>query len=330
MSPRPSDPSRDSDTLDKPETRADARDRLVRGVVGDGAARVVAVVATGLVREAIRRHAAVGAGVVAMGRAAVAGLLLATLTKDDERVTLQILGDGPLGAVTVDASSSGTARVFVAHPRASLLPSPPPGVRPSVGQAVGRTGLVNVLRDLGPGTDFSGQTGLVDGEVDTDIEDYLMRSEQIESALACETWLDGAGHVRAAVGILVQALPNGEGAALVARARERLRAGVLTALSAQPGADEVDPELVMITALAEDVPTLRLLGENSVRFHCPCSRARAASTLALLGEEDLLALIQEEGQADVTCEFCREHYAFTDASLEEIRHGVRRHAPLPS
>ena len=86
----------------------------------------------------------------------------------------------------------------------------------------------------------------------------------------------------------------------------------------------------MITALAEDVPTLRLLGENSVRFHCPCSRARAASTLALLGEEDLLALIQEEGQADVTCEFCREHYAFTDASLEEIRHGVRRHAPLPS
>ena len=333
MPSRPSDPSRDPETTEKDEMRADARDRLVRGVVGDGAARVVAVVATGLVEEAIRRHAAGGAGAIARGRAAVAGLLLATLTKDDERVTLQILGDGPLGTVTVDASSAGTARVFVAHPRATLLPLAPVGTRPSVGQAVGRTGLVNVLRDLGPGTDFSGQTALVDGEVDTDIEDYLLRSEQIESALACETWLDGAGQVRAAVGVLVQALPHGEGAALVARARMRLRAGVLGALfapSAQVGNDDVDPELVMITALGEDVPTLRVLGENSVRFHCPCSRARAASTLALLGEEDLLALIQEEGQADVTCEFCREHYAFTDASLEEIRHGVRRHAPLPS
>ncbi|HEX2660217.1 MAG TPA: Hsp33 family molecular chaperone HslO, partial [Polyangia bacterium] len=236
----------------------------------------------------------------------------------------------PLGALTVDASSAGTARVFVAHPRATLLPSLPAGTRPSVGAAVGRSGLVNVLRDLGPGSDFSGQTALVDGEIDTDIEDYLVRSEQIESALACEAWLDGAGQVRAAVGVLVQALPNGEGAALVARARERLRAGALGKLLAQGATEDVDPELVMITALAEDVSTLRLLGENPVRFHCPCSRARAASTLALLGEEDLLALIQEEGQADVTCEFCREHYAFTDASLEEIRHGVRRHAPLPS
>jgi len=65
MPARPSDPSRDPETLEKIETRADARDRLVRGVVGDGAARVVAVVATGLVQEAIRRHAAVGAGAVA-------------------------------------------------------------------------------------------------------------------------------------------------------------------------------------------------------------------------------------------------------------------------
>jgi|GEM_PF-170434 len=330
MSPRPSDPTKAQESPDKVEVVGGRRDRLVRGVVGEGAARVVAVVATDLVREAVRRHAAVGAGAVAMGRAAVAGLLLATLTKDDERVTVQILGDGPLGAVTVDASSGGTARVFVGHPRATLLPPTPSGARPSVGQAVGRAGLVNVLRDLGPGQDFSGQTALVDGEVDTDIEDYLMRSEQIESALACETWLDGAGQVRAAVGVLVQALPNGEGASLVARARTRLRGGALGALFAHPTADEVDPELLMITALAEDVPTLRVLSENGVRFHCPCSRARAASTLALLGDEDLLALIQEEGQADVTCEFCRERYAFTDASLEEIRHGVRRHAPLPS
>lgn len=330
MSSRPSDPLHDSETLEKAEGTGDASDRIVRAVVGDGAARVVAVVATGLVREAVRRHAAVGAGVVAMGRAAVGGLLLATLTKDDERVTVQILGDGPLGAVTVDASSAGTARVFVGHPRATLLAATPSGGRLSVGAAVGRTGLVNVLRDLGPGRDFSGQTALVDGEVDTDLEDYLSRSEQIDSALACETWLDGAGLVRVAVGVLVQALPHSEGAALVSRARARLRAGGLGALLAQAAVDEVDPELLMITALGEDVPTLRVLGENSVRFHCPCSRARAASTLALLGDDDLLALIQEEGQADVTCEFCRERYAFTDASLEEIRHGVRRHAPLPS
>ena len=47
----------------------------------------------------------VGAAAIAVARAATAGLLLATLTKDEERVTLQILGDGPLGTLTVDAAA---------------------------------------------------------------------------------------------------------------------------------------------------------------------------------------------------------------------------------
>ena len=114
------------------------------------------------------------------------------------------------------------------------------------------------------------------------------------------------------------------------RARERLRADALGAFLSRAGTGDIDPELVMAAALGEDAAGLRPLAEKPIRFHCPCSRARAAATLALLGEDDLLALIQEEGQADVTCEFCREHYAFTDATLEEIRQGLRRHPTLPS
>ena len=91
-------------------------DVIVRYVVSGGLARVVVVVATDLVREAARRHDATIGAAMAMGRAATAGLLLATLTKGDERVTLQVLGDGPLGALTVDAKADGTARVFVKNP----------------------------------------------------------------------------------------------------------------------------------------------------------------------------------------------------------------------
>jgi len=310
----------------------DSGDRIARGLIGDGAARVVAVVATDLVKEAVRRHAATGAAAVAMGRAAVAGLLLATLAKDEERVTLQILGRGPLGTVTVDASGAGTARVFVTRPN---LPALDPALgegRVSIGESVGRLGIVNVIRDVGLGQDFSGQTPIVDGEIDTDVEGYLCMSEQIDSAIACEAQLDASGRIRVAGGVLVQALPHSEGAPLVEAARRRFRDGVLArALAAVAGdAAELSPAALLAVGLDDDLASLRLLGERGVTFECPCSRERAASTLALLGEDDLLALIREEGAADVTCEFCRARYDFTDAALEEIRHGIRRHVPPPS
>ena len=302
-----------------------AGDRLVRAIVDDGAARVVVAIATGVAGEAARRHDAGPVAAVAMGRAATAALLLATLTKDDERVTLQLLGNGPLGTLTVDAGSGGTARVFVTNPRFALQTRAAAGAA-GVARAVGNRGVVNVVRDLGPGHDFSGQTPLVDGEIDTDVEHYLCQSEQIDSALGCETRLDARGGVALAVGVLVQALPQEAGARYVAEARARLRAGALRELP-----DDADVAAVIAAALGDDAGQARLLaGELPLRFHCPCSRERAASTLALLGEQDLLALIRDEGAADVTCEFCRARYDFTDAALENIRQALRKDAGPPS
>lgn len=311
----------------RPDSPASQRgDRLVRAIIGDGAARLVVAMATGVAAEAARRHDAGPAAAVAMGRAATAGLLLATLTKNDERVTLQILGNGPLGTLTVDAGSGGTARVFVTNPRFALQNASSGGAPAvDVGQAVGGTGVVNVVRDLGPGHDFTGHTPIVDGQVDTDVEHYLCQSEQIDSALACEARMDAQGGIALAVGVLVQALP-GAGAGYVADARARLRGGALRGLPS-----DADLTAIIGAVLGDDAQQVRLLpGELPLRFHCPCSRERAASTLALLGEQDLLTLIREEGEADVTCEFCRARYDFTDAALEAIRQGLRSDAGLPS
>src|SRR5580765_438315 len=96
----------------------DSHDEIVRGVLADLPVRVVAALTTEVAREAARRHQAAAAGAIALGRGLTAGMLLATLTKDDERVTLQVLGDGPLGGVTVDAYGTGAARAYVKHPRA--------------------------------------------------------------------------------------------------------------------------------------------------------------------------------------------------------------------
>ena len=319
----------------------DAGDSIIRAFAAGGTVRVVAVVSTELVAEVAHRHGARGLSTIAMGRAASAGLLLATLTKGDERVTLQILGSGPLGAITVDASAAGTARVFAGRHRAVVgaLTRGATGDRADVSAAVGTTGLVSVVRDLDGANRFSGQTPMVDGQIDTDVERYLTHSEQIDSALGCETLLDEAGGILTSVGILVQTLPGSEGAAVVAATRNRLRAGVLgewirrrlgTGTGDGPLSRHVTPDDVIFAALDEDAASLAVLDRRPVLFFCPCSRDRAAATLALLGESDLIEMIRDEGRAQVTCEFCRADYDFTDVNLEEIRRALRREAVAPS
>ena len=291
-------------------------DEIVRTALRGFPVRVVAVTTTEVTREAARRHQAGQAGAMALGRGLTAGLLLATLTKDEERVSLQILGDGPLGGLTVDAGSAGTARGYVKNPHIPMPPASAAAGRPSLAEVVGRAGMVNVIRDLGLRENFRGQTALASGEIDEDVERYLRDSEQIASTIACEALVAADGSVEFAGGILLQALPGTDGAAIVAAAGDGLREGeLLRILATRPeNADEI-----ILAALGDRFGEIQLLDRRPVRFHCPCSRPRAATSLALLGNAELSEMILEDGKAEVTCNFCRARYQFDEAELETIR-----------
>lgn len=297
---------------------------------------MVTVISTEATREAASRHGTTGLATVALGRAATAGLLLATLTKGDERVTMQLLGDGSLGSLTVDAESSGRVRVFVKNPLAPAGESvPPPGQRASLAGSVGTNGQVVVVRDVGLREPFRGQTSLARGEIDDDVERYLSESEQIDSALACEVLFDEAGRVSFAGGVLVQALPGSEGSAYVEAARARLKAGFLVSSIA---AARASGQPVSGESLAEGLVdrddggslAVSWLDRRPVVFHCPCTKERAAATLALLDEADLSEMVASDEQGQVTCNFCRRTYSFSSAEIDAIRAEVRQKADARS
>ncbi len=288
-------------------------DCLVRAIDRERNVRVAAAVTTHVVADAARRHALTPAATYAVGRALTSGLLLATLTKGDERVTVQIVGDGPIGSITADATGGGDVRGYAAHSGAGA----DFGTDRRVADLVGRRGVVNVLRDLGLRELYQGQTTLVTGEIDEDLEAYLRNSEQVPSALGCDVLLDGDGHVIGAGGVLVQALPGGEADA-VREAQHALRTDALfQALRAGLRAP---------TALAAQIYTLgplEIIGEERrVRFHCRCSPERIAEMLALLGTVDLDEMIAEDKPAEVRCNFCNSLYHIGRAELERIRADV--------
>ena len=285
---------------------------MIRGLCAGGSVRVVAATTTDLSREAAQRHGAVGGMAVALSRAATSGLLLATITKGGERVVGQILGDGPLGGVTVDADDSGRVRVY-AH-REVLIPGGSKN-RVLLDRAIGR-GVVNVIRDLGLKDRYTGQSPIVTGEIDEDFETYLRTSEQIESALGCEAVLSDSADVATGAGILLQCMPGGEGQSLVREIQHFLRTrGLYDLLVEDP---TVDAESLAIKVLASHVSDLDVLDLRPATFFCSCSQERVEETLFLLGDEELSAMIREDGKAEVRCHFCAQKYEIPAEGLSRI------------
>jgi molecular chaperone Hsp33 len=192
---------------------------------------------------------------------------------------------------------------------------------------------VSVARDLGLRQSYRGQTELVSGEIDEDCEHYLTTSEQIESALRCETILDADGALVSAAGVLVQALPGGRGVRAVLAGRAHLGDGaLLRALAAAPRGDAEGLVTRMLDdrGFGEATGALSVLESRPVRFHCPCTRDRAAASLTLLGAAELASMILEDGRAEVACNFCRARHDFSAAELELMRRELERPVGPPS
>ena len=301
-------------------------DLIIRCLMAGGSMRLVAVTSTDLCSEICRRHETTGAMAVALSRATTAGLLLATLTKGDEKVSLHISGEGDLGTLMVDANSSGDVR---AYPRKRGIEFQVPAkTRVHLAPITGAEGIVSVARDLGLKENFTGRTAFKSGEIDEDVERYLTTSEQIDSVLVTDAALDEDGQVLWAGGLLLQAMPGGDHENTLAQERARLHQGAFfAALMASSG---LGPEDLARKALGDVGADLRILETRPVQFSCQCSRDRAESTLVLLGERDLAAILIDPGVAEVVCEFCRTTYHFSAENLESLRASMGPSTGRPS
>ena len=186
--------------------------------------------------------------------------------------------------------------------------------------------MVNVVRDLGRHDiglhdKYTGQAAMVTGEIDEDVENYLRTSEQIPSALGCETVMGPDGTVAAAAGILVQSLPQADSMIppVVRAVQHRLRTKLLyDALVARAHEAEGAPGLMRVL-LEEAAAGLELLETTELRFSCGCTSERVDDMLRMLGSRELETLIVEDGRAEVFCDFCNERYEYSDADLERLR-----------
>lgn len=290
------------------------QDFLVRGMTGDGFVRIAAVQTTNLVERMRQIHKTLPLATAALGRTLTAASMMGSELKDaNGSVTLQIRGNGPLGAITAVSDSRGYVRGYLQNPAANL-PLRADG-HLDVGGGVGREGILTVIKDIGEGEPFSGKIELYSGEIAEDIAAYYLLSEQIPTVCALGVLVDRDQTVRCAGGYLLQLLPGApEGLIDLLEYRVADVGSVTACLDKGMDMRQVAQELLYGM-------DLRLMEEQPVGYECKCSRNKVASALVSLGRDELDRLIREEEKIDVTCQFCDKIYTFTRKDLETLRNG---------
>jgi len=281
----------------------------------------MAAVTTATVELARRRHGTAPTATAALGRVLTGAGLLGVALKRGQTVMVRIQGDGPLGGALAMSDAVGTVRGYVANPQVHL-PLTPRG-KLDVGGAVGR-GTLHVTLDLGLRVPYHGSVPLVSGEIGEDLASYLVVSHQIPSVVALGVLVAPTERVMAAGGLIVQVMPGAD-ERVVAYLEER--AQVLPAVTSMISQGQTPEE--MVDAVLGTIVS-RVVERGSVRFRCRCSRRKVQQVLISLGDAELREILSEQGQVEVTCNFCNARYVFGDADVEGLilqihnGHGIER------
>jgi len=285
-------------------------DHLIRILTDDGSIRVSVAATTALVEEVRRRQQTDPTATVAIGRLATAAALMGSLLKGRQRVGLTVEGNGPLRKVQAEADAQGHVRATLKVARANL---PPKAGRFDVAGAIGAAGFLQVVKDLDLKEPYRGMVQLVSSEIAEDLAYYFSASEQTPSSVALGVELGPQAEVVASGGFLVQLMP-GAGDTTADRLTERLTRLPPTTTMLREG---LSPAAIA-ERLLEGFPC-RVLGTTTLKFACHCSRQQILALLQTLGAEELKRLIAEDGEASVTCEYCKEFYHVNKQTLQAIR-----------
>ena len=287
------------------------RDEIVRAITGDGYVKAVAITGRDLVERARNIHTLLPMATAALGRALLGASMMGDMLKEQAgSLTLQIKGGGPLGTILAVSDCQGNVRGYVQNPHVDLMEKHPGKL--DVGAAVGETGTLTVIKDIGLKEPYVGSIGLFSGEIADDLAMYFVESEQIPTACALGVLVGTDQSVTSAGGYLIQLLP-GASEEIITKIEAGVRKLGPVSAALEGG---LDGEGLLRAVLSEF--ELEILEKHPVEYRCYCSRERVSRALVSMGRTELSSLIEEQGQAELTCQFCDRVYHYSREELEEL------------
>ena len=286
-------------------------DQIIRMIAKDAPVKASAISGRDLVERARNIHMLLPVATAALGRALMGTSMMGDALKEEKgAVTLQIKGGGPLGTVLAVSDSQGNVRGYVQNPHVELMEKEPGKL--DVGAAVGETGTLTVIKDIGLKEPYVGSIGLFTGEIADDIAMYFVESEQIPTACALGVLIGVDQSVTSAGGYLIQLLPGADESVI-----EKIEAGVRRVGAVSRALEGGMDAETLLRAVLSDFD-LEVLETHPVEYRCYCNKERVTRALISMGKEELQAMIEEQDGAELTCQFCDAVYQYSKEDLQQI------------
>ena len=282
-------------------------DTLVKAVSQDRFITITAVSSKNMTERARVIHGATPVITAALGRTlAATSMIGSSLKKDAATVTVRINGGGPSGSIIAVSDSDGNVRGYAQNSAVELPPKSPGKL--DVGGAVGKAGMLTVIKDFGETEPYVGSVELVSGEIAEDFTAYFMESEQLATACGLGVLVGGSGVISAG-GYIVSLLPGAPEDFI-----DLLEENIKTTGSVSNALLTENPEELVSMILNGFSP--EILEKREVRYKCNCSRERILSAITSISTEDIEDMRQKGEPIEVTCQFCDEVYVFSPDELD--------------
>ena len=284
-------------------------DRLVKFLAHIDMVKISCVDSTNLVEEARRIHKLNPTPTAALGRLlTMAALMGASMKNEDDKLTLQIFGDGPIGSLLATSNQKAEVKGYVSEPLAEAVSTKEGKL--NVGAVIGK-GDLRVIKDIGLKEPYIGMVPLQTGEIAEDFAYYFAFSEQIPSAVALGVLVDKDGSVKRAGGYLLQIMPNTPDE-IIKLIEDRIK----TSKSITQMLEENMTLEEIATYISDDLDT-RVVEEIEPKYKCDCSKERMERALISLGKKELDGLAQDE-KTEIECHFCNKKYVFSKEEIIEL------------
>lgn len=291
-------------------------DRIERYLAYDGKASLICANTTELVEEIRKIHDLTPTTTATIGRfATICGIMgLTSIKENDDSITVQIKGSGPVGAivgVVKRENNISKIKTYMQNPLVEL-PLKPNG-KIDVGGAVGNTGFLNVIKQSDiTDAEYNGLVPLVSGEIAEDFTEYFATSEQKPTVFALGVLVNKDG-TQSAGGYMINLMPD---------ATENEITKIEEALSKAPSISELlanNKSLNEIAKIVTGDENVQLLEDDlEIKFDCDCNKEKFEKGLISIGKDDLNKIIEEDGKAEIVCQFCNKKYNFNKEELEEL------------
>ena len=288
--------------------------RLIRGITSLGEIMAVALDGTDIVAKAEQIHKTSATATAALGRLLCAASMMGNaIKKEDGSITIKIAADGPLGTVMAVSDSHGNVRGYVNNPLVEL-PLNDAG-KLDVSGAVGKNGILHVIKDSGSGEPFVGSVPLVSGEIAEDITSYYALSEQIPTVCALGVLINPDLTVKAAGGYIIQLLPGADDACI-----DKLEVSIE---KMPPVSKMLSEGLTLEEMLNKALSDFEfdVLTDTNVEYKCNCSQKRVEKALISLGNKELEDMVAEGKDIEIKCQFCDKVY---NLSTDQIKGLIKK------